>query len=34
MVNYIEASTAPPKNTGAIRLYDAEAFEVCAGHVS
>ncbi|MGO7420754.1 type I methionyl aminopeptidase [Rhizobium ruizarguesonis] len=27
MVNYIEASTAPPKNTGAIRLYDAEAFE-------
>jgi methionyl aminopeptidase len=27
MVNYIEASTAPPKNTGAFRLYDAEAFE-------
>ncbi|MBB4250916.1 type I methionyl aminopeptidase [Rhizobium sp. BK008] len=27
MVNYIEASSAPPKNTGAIRLYDAEAFE-------
>ena len=27
MVNYIEASSAPPKNTGAIRLYDSEAFE-------
>ncbi|MGO8116565.1 type I methionyl aminopeptidase [Rhizobium leguminosarum] len=27
MVNYIEASTAPPKNTGAIRLYDEQAFE-------
>ncbi len=26
MVNYIEASSAPSKNTGAIRLYDAEAF--------
>jgi methionyl aminopeptidase len=26
MVNYIEASSAPAKNTGAIRLYDAEAF--------
>src|SRR6185503_3774968 len=27
MVNYIEASSAPPKNTGAIRLYGPEAFE-------
>jgi methionyl aminopeptidase len=27
MVNYIEASSAPSKNTGAIRLYDADAFE-------
>ena len=27
MVNYIEAATAPLKNTGAIRLYDADAFE-------
>ncbi|MBP2446101.1 type I methionyl aminopeptidase [Rhizobium leguminosarum] len=27
MVNYIEASSAPSKNTGAIRLYDAQAFE-------
>ena len=27
MVNYIEAATAPPKNTGAIRLYGPEAFE-------
>ncbi|MBB3543621.1 MULTISPECIES: type I methionyl aminopeptidase [unclassified Rhizobium] len=27
MVNYIEASSAPSKNTGAIRLYDSEAFE-------
>jgi methionyl aminopeptidase len=27
MVNYIEASSAPPKNTGAIRIYDPEAFE-------
>ncbi len=27
MVNYIEASTAPLKNTGQIRLYDADAFE-------
>ena len=26
MVNYIEASTAPAKNTGAIRLYGPEAF--------
>ncbi|WP_160004384.1 type I methionyl aminopeptidase [Rhizobium sp. 18055] len=26
MVNYIEASSAPSKNTGAIRLYDADAF--------
>jgi methionyl aminopeptidase len=27
MVNYIEASSAPSKNTGAIRLYGADAFE-------
>ncbi|MDM9622235.1 type I methionyl aminopeptidase [Rhizobium sp. S96] len=27
MVNYIEASSAPAKNTGAIRLYGPEAFE-------
>jgi methionyl aminopeptidase len=27
MVNYIEASSAPSKNTGAIRLYGPEAFE-------
>ncbi|ACI54803.1 methionine aminopeptidase, type I [Rhizobium leguminosarum bv. trifolii WSM2304] len=27
MVNYIEASSAPSKNTGAIRLYDAQAYE-------
>ena len=27
MVNYIEASSAPPKNTGAIRLYDTQAFD-------
>lgn len=27
MVNYIEAATAPLKNTGAIRLYGPEAFE-------
>ncbi len=27
MVTYIDAATAPLKNTGAIRLYDAEAFE-------
>jgi methionyl aminopeptidase len=27
MVTYIEALSAPMKNTGAIRLYDAEAFE-------
>jgi methionyl aminopeptidase len=27
MVNYIEASTAPAKNTGAIRIYGADAFE-------
>ncbi|MBB4956095.1 methionyl aminopeptidase [Agrobacterium vitis] len=27
MVNYIEAATAPLKNTGAIRLYDEGAFE-------
>ena len=27
MVNYIDAATAPLKNTGAIRLYDAAAFE-------
>jgi methionyl aminopeptidase len=27
MVNYIEASTAPAKNTGAIRLYGPDAFE-------
>ncbi|MBB4274257.1 type I methionyl aminopeptidase [Rhizobium mongolense] len=27
MVNYIEASSAPPKNTGAIRLHGPEAFE-------
>ena len=27
MVNYIEASTAPARNTGAIRLYGPEAFE-------
>lgn len=27
MVNYIEASTEPLKNTGQIRLYDADAFE-------
>src|SRR5690606_33984159 len=27
MVNYIDAATAPLKNTGAIRLYDADAFE-------
>ena len=27
MVNYIEASTAPAKNTGAIRLYGNDAFE-------
>ncbi|KQV81328.1 type I methionyl aminopeptidase [Rhizobium sp. Root1220] len=27
MVNYIEASSAPSKNTGAIRLYGSEAFE-------
>jgi len=26
MVNYIDAATAPLKNTGAIRLYDADAF--------
>jgi methionyl aminopeptidase len=26
MVNYIEAATASPKNTGAIRLYDDDAF--------
>ncbi|MBB3964199.1 type I methionyl aminopeptidase [Rhizobium metallidurans] len=26
MVNYIEASSAPSKNTGAIRLYGADAF--------
>ncbi|MCM2452675.1 type I methionyl aminopeptidase [Agrobacterium vitis] len=27
MVNYIDAATAPLKNTGAIRLYGADAFE-------
>ena len=27
MVNYIEAASAPMKNTGAIRLYGSEAFE-------
>ncbi len=27
MVNYVDAATAPLKNTGAIRLYGAEAFE-------
>ena len=27
MINYIEASTAPARNTGAIRLYGPEAFE-------
>lgn len=26
MVNYIEAQNAPPRNTGAIRIYDAESF--------
>ncbi|MVA70183.1 type I methionyl aminopeptidase [Agrobacterium vitis] len=27
MINYIDAATAPLKNTGAIRLYGADAFE-------
>jgi methionyl aminopeptidase len=27
MVTYVDAATAPLKNTGAIRLYGAEAFE-------
>ena len=27
MVNYIEAASAPMKNTGAIKLYGADAFE-------
>ena len=27
MVNYIEAASAPMKNTGAIRLYGADDFE-------
>jgi methionyl aminopeptidase len=27
MVNYVDAATAPLKNTGAIRLYGSEAFE-------
>ncbi len=27
MVNYIDAATAPMKNTGAIRLYGDDAFE-------
>jgi methionyl aminopeptidase len=26
MVNYIEAATAPAKNTGAIRIYGEDAF--------
>ncbi len=27
MINYVEANTAPLKNTGAIRIYGADAFE-------
>ena len=27
MVNYIDANSAPLRNTGDIRLYDEEAFE-------